>query len=175
MRLFFTKFVKLDPDPEPHSFYLLYPDPHSEKLLDPDPKKMNADPLPWFRLYLILKFLNVYVVCKPIRFFCGSQVFRSKKDPNPDTNPSKQNLEAGSDHWFLRWSMLRHCCLYTGMVFTGLGRLVVSPLRFSWRRICDTAPPGPQLDQTRTWAIKEKYRFGERSLGYFILKHGKRI
>ena len=42
--LFFTKFVKQDPDP--HSFYLLYPDPHSEKLLDPDPHKMNADPQP---------------------------------------------------------------------------------------------------------------------------------
>ena len=37
MSLFFTKFVKLDPDP--HSFYLLDPDPHSEKLLDPDPQK----------------------------------------------------------------------------------------------------------------------------------------
>ena len=45
MSLFFTKFVKLDPDP--HSFYLLDPDPHSEKLLDPDLPKMNADPQPW--------------------------------------------------------------------------------------------------------------------------------
>ena len=36
MSLFFTKFVKLDPDP------------HSEKLLDPDPQKMNADPQPCF-------------------------------------------------------------------------------------------------------------------------------
>ena len=44
MSLFFTKFVKLDPDP--HSFYLLDPDPHSEKLLNPDPQKMNADPQP---------------------------------------------------------------------------------------------------------------------------------
>ena len=44
MSLFFTKFVKLDPDP--HSFYLLEPDPHSEKLLDPDPLEMNADPQP---------------------------------------------------------------------------------------------------------------------------------
>ena len=44
MSIFFTKFVKLDPDP--HSFYLLEPDPHSEKLLDPDPLKMNADPQP---------------------------------------------------------------------------------------------------------------------------------
>ena len=47
MSLFFTKFVKLDPDP--HSFYRLdkNPDPHSEKLLDPDPQKINADPQPW--------------------------------------------------------------------------------------------------------------------------------
>ena len=44
MSIFFTKFVKLDPDP--HSFYLLDPDPHSEKLLDPDPLEMNADPQP---------------------------------------------------------------------------------------------------------------------------------
>ena len=44
MSIFFTKFVKLDPDP--HSFYLLEPDPHSEKLLDPDPLEMNADPQP---------------------------------------------------------------------------------------------------------------------------------
>ena len=46
MSLFFTKFVKLYPDP--HSFYLLDPnsDPHSEKLLDPDPQKLNADPQP---------------------------------------------------------------------------------------------------------------------------------
>ena len=46
MSLFFTKFVKLDPDP--HLFYLLDtdPDPHSEKLQDPDPQKMNADPQP---------------------------------------------------------------------------------------------------------------------------------
>ena len=58
MSLFFTKFVKLDPDPhsfyrldknpDPHSEKLLDPDPHSEKLLDPDPHKMNADPQPWF-------------------------------------------------------------------------------------------------------------------------------
>ena len=44
MSLFFTKFVKLDPDL--HSFNLLDLDPHSEKLLDPDPQKMNADPQP---------------------------------------------------------------------------------------------------------------------------------
>ena len=39
MSLFFTKFIRLYPDP--HSFYLLDldPDPHSEKLLDPDPQK----------------------------------------------------------------------------------------------------------------------------------------
>ena len=47
MRFFFTKFVKLDPDPHgSHSFYLLDPDPDSEKLLDPDPQKMNVDPQP---------------------------------------------------------------------------------------------------------------------------------
>ena len=45
--LFFTKFVKLDPDP--HSFYLLDPDPHSEKVLDPDSQKINADPQPCLR------------------------------------------------------------------------------------------------------------------------------
>ena len=52
MSLFFTKYVKLDPDP--HSFYLLDPDldPHSEKLLDPDPQKMNGDPQPWLLLWL---------------------------------------------------------------------------------------------------------------------------
>ena len=55
MSLFFTKFVKLDPDP--HSFYLLDPDPHSEKLLDPDPQKMNADPQPWlYKLALKICF-----------------------------------------------------------------------------------------------------------------------
>ena len=57
--LFFTKFVKLDPDP--HSFYLLDPDPHSEKLLDPDPPKMNADPHPWCKIYLF--FLTKLFSC----------------------------------------------------------------------------------------------------------------
>ena len=47
MSLFFTKFVKLDPDPhESALFYILDPDLHLEKLLDPDPQKMNADPQP---------------------------------------------------------------------------------------------------------------------------------
>ena len=44
LSLFFTKFVKLDPDP--HSFYFLDLDLHSEKLLDPDPHKMNVYPQP---------------------------------------------------------------------------------------------------------------------------------
>ena len=39
LSLFFTKIVKLDPDPR--SLYLLDPDSHSDKLLDPD-----ADPKP---------------------------------------------------------------------------------------------------------------------------------
>ena len=43
MSLFFTKFVKLDPDP--HSFYLLDPDPHSEKLLDLDLQKNESTAL----------------------------------------------------------------------------------------------------------------------------------
>ena len=58
MSLFFTKFVKLDPDPHSfylldpdlHSFYLLDPDPHSFYLLDPDPQKMNANPQPWSQI-----------------------------------------------------------------------------------------------------------------------------
>ena len=48
MSLFFSNFVKLDPDP------------HSEKLLDPVPQKMNADPQPrgegwnFFSKYIVL-------------------------------------------------------------------------------------------------------------------------
>ena len=46
--LFLPEIRSVDPDPDPHSFYLLDPDPdpHSEKLLDPDPQTMNADPQP---------------------------------------------------------------------------------------------------------------------------------
>ena len=45
---FLPEIRSVDPDPDPHSFYLLDPDPdpHSEKLLDPDPQTMNADPQP---------------------------------------------------------------------------------------------------------------------------------
>ena len=43
MHLFFTNFVKLDPDSDLHFVKQLDPDPHSEKLLDPDPQNMNAD------------------------------------------------------------------------------------------------------------------------------------
>ena len=42
--IFFTNFVRLAQDPDPH----LNPGPLWEKQLDPDPQKMNADPQPCF-------------------------------------------------------------------------------------------------------------------------------
>ena len=38
--VFFTNFVRLAQDPDPH----LDPDPRWEEQLDPDPQKINADP-----------------------------------------------------------------------------------------------------------------------------------